>query len=114
MGEKREQTMRGKEEKGSFEMKQHSNFIPTTPPHTPNFTSTTSTSSCSGVNKSFEIGSQAELERREEQDKISQEDLQEDSSFDSEVDKAFILLPPPPRTAFSFFCDQVGGEKSPD
>ena len=85
--EKRKQKMR-EEENSSLEINQHSNFIPTTPPHTPNnsnFTSTTKASSCSGVKEVSEVGSQAELKRKDKQDKISQEHLQEDSSFDSEV-----------------------------
>ena len=84
--EKTEQKMR-EERKRSLEIKQPVNFVPTTPPHTPNsnITSTTAVSSHSMLKEAGEVGSHAELKRIDEQTEISQEDLDKDSSFDSEV-----------------------------
>ena len=84
--EEREQK-KGKEKKRSLEIKQPFNFIPTTPPHTPNsnFTSTSTVSSCLMLKEAGEHGSKAELNRIDEQNEISQENLDKDSSFDSEV-----------------------------
>ena len=74
------------EEKRSSEIKQHFNFLPTTPPHAPNFTSPASVNSCSVPEEEGGevVGSQAESKRKGEQSEISQEEELE-TSFDSEV-----------------------------
>ena len=74
------------EEKRSSEIKQHFNFLPTTPPHAPNFTSPASVDSCSVPEEEggVVVGSQAEVKRKDEQSEISREEELE-TSFDSEV-----------------------------
>ena len=74
-----------REKKHNSEIKQHFNFLSSTPPHAGNFTSAATVSSCSVMDEEGGevVGVQAESKRKDEQNENSGEDL--DTSFDSEV-----------------------------